>query len=231
MPCRMPAANLHHVRRNRSVARAAAVALLFTWLLPLAACNDDPATPATGQVVLDQQNLYDGVMGGQAIGRFSDISGAPDPAGTAYDLQDAQSFTAGISGRLARIRLPIVRQTGCDLPVELQLRELPGGVPDPDDGRVLGAVALPASAFAAVLKDDPDTWATFDVSGLEVQVTAGQAYCFSVRTADPKGFLYSPELDHAYAAGGSYRRNRAAGANWGGMGDWDYGFQVWVERD
>jgi len=57
---------------------------------------------------LDQQNLLDGSLGGQGIGRFSDINGDPDPDGTSFDFQDAQTFTPAVTGQLRRIKVPLV---------------------------------------------------------------------------------------------------------------------------
>ena len=195
-----------------------------------AGCDDDPASPSR-RMVLDQQNLLEGALGGQGIGRFSDINGAPDPAGTSYDFQDAQTFIAGVSGELKRIKLPIRNLYGATEPVELQIRSVLAGVPDGDDGLVLGAVSVPADSMQGVDTADPATWVCFELGSLDLQVTAGQVYSYAVRTLDTNGYNYPPELTETYTGGGGFRRNRALTATWSPMADRDFGFQVWVATD
>jgi hypothetical protein len=190
-------------------------------------------TGGEGGIVLDQENLLDGTIGGQGIGRFSDITGDPDPDGTSYDLQDAQTFVAGVSGTLVSIKVPIYNLNGATLPVTLELREVVSGKPDPDDGRVIGSVdvdasLIPSTSITDPSTTDPSTWPSFDVSRFDFSVVAGTMYCFSVRSISGIAFLYQPEISSSgYDAGAGFRRNRALGADWGG-GTVDFGFQTFV---
>lgn len=191
------------------------------------ACGSDGTGPSVPQ--LDQQNLLDGNLGGQGIGRFDPSTGAPDPAGTSFDFQDAQTFTVGISGRLVEIKVPVINnQTpAATLGVTLEITRVAQGLPD--ESQSLGQVTLPAAAFPtdANVRSDPGAWATFDLRGLQITVTAGQELAFILRTASPIGYLYNPESTSGYPSGLGYRRNRAVTTGWTVHND--FGFQTFVE--
>ena len=176
---------------------------------------------------LDQQNLLDGSIGGQGIGRFNDNNGAPDPDGTSFDFQDAQTFTPGVSGRLARIKVPLINLSGATTGVTMQIVALLDGVPD--ETHSLGEVTIPASAISTSFDDisNPAAWASFDLSGLEINVVQGQAVGFIVRTLGTASILYNPEFTSGYANGAGYRRNRALSASWSNS-EADFGFQTFV---
>lgn len=203
----------------------AAVAVLLSGTALVMGCGDSTGTPDEG--VLDQQNLLDGTLAGQSIGRFSDQDGAPDPDGTAYDFQDAQTFVAGVSGRLTRIRVAVRNVSGATLPVILEMREVVGGAPDPDDSQVIGSASVAASVIASSVNEDPATWPSFDLSSLGLDVVAGGTYSFSVRSLSTVGFLFNPEFSMSYEPGAGYRRNRASGPDWVTAGQ-DFGFQTFV---
>ena len=183
---------------------------------------------ATGETVesLDQQNLLDGELGGQGIGRFNDITGAGDPEGAAFDYQDAQTFTVGVDGRLTRITVPLVNTGGATLGVTMQLVAVVDGVPD--EGHTLAEVTIPASAISTDLASrfDPLLWATFDFSSSNINVTKGQALAFIVRTSSPIAYLYNPEFSPGYDGGAGFRRNRALTTTWSEV--FDFGFQTFV---
>lgn len=180
-------------------------------------------TPAS---TLDQQNLLDGEIGGQGIGRFNDTNGDPDPEGTSFDYQDAQSFTVGVTGQLTHIKVPLVNLQGGTLGVTMQLVLVADGVPD--ETQSLGEVTIPASAiptsFATI--GNPAAWPEFDFSSLEINVDQGQVLAFIVRTANATPYLFNPEFSSGYANGSGFRRNRALGATWTAF--MDFGFQTFV---
>jgi hypothetical protein len=183
---------------------------------------------ATGvREVLDQQNLLDGSLGGQGIGRFSDLDGTPDPNGTSFDFQDAQTFTVGTSGQLSQIKLPLVNGSSATLGVTLQIVAVLDGVPD--EAHSLGEVTIPVSAISTDLdsRSNPAEWATFDLSSLAIDVVEGQSLAFIVRSLNPGAYLYNPEFSSGYVGGTGYRRNRALTAAWSGS-DGDFGFQTFV---
>lgn len=179
---------------------------------------------------LDQQNLLDGEIGGQGIGRFDDANGMPDPDGTFFDFQDAQTFTVGVSGRLAQIKVPLINLQEATLDVTMQIVAVVDGVPD--ETHSLGEVAIPASAISTNFADfgNPAAWATFDLTGLEIDVVEGQSLAFIVRSASTSPYLYNPESTLGYANGAGYRRNRAATTTWTNNEN-DFGFQTFVIPD
>jgi hypothetical protein len=194
--------------------------------LLLASCGGGGGGGAS--IVLDQENLLDGSLGGQGIGRFSDISGAPDPSGTSFDFQDAQTFTVGIAGRLAEIHVPVFNTSGGVLPVLLEIRNVIAGVPDFDDGTIVGAVSVPAADIpTSFTPSDPTTWVVFDVTGLGIDVDVGDQLAFVVRTPDSDGYIVNPESTSGYSGGAGFRRNRAVTTSWAG-GSFDFGFRTFV---
>ena len=178
---------------------------------------------------LDQQNLLDGSLGGQGIGRFSDINGDPDPDGTSFDFQDAQTFTPAVTGQLRRIKVPLVNNQGATVGVTMQVVAVnTDGVPD--ETHVLGEVTIPASAIPTDFTGtigNPATWATFDFSSASIGTTSGQALGFIVKSLSPVSYLYNPESTNGYANGTGFRRNRALTAAWGTF-EQDFGFQTFV---
>jgi hypothetical protein len=208
-----------------SRSRFGRVAVLVAGTLFVAGCGESSTGPHAP--VLDQQNLLDGTLGGQGIGRFSDFDGSPDPTGTSYDLQDAQTFTAGISGRLTSIRVAVRNLSGASLAVILEIRNVVAGAPDPDDAQVIGSASVEGAGIVSSVTTDPSTWPSFDVQSLGVDVVAGNVYSFSVRSLSTLPYLYNPELTSGYDQGAGYRRNRALGTGWSSGGA-DFGFQTFV---
>jgi hypothetical protein len=195
-----------------------------------------PVVVGTGEIpflttgvteVLDQQNLLDGSLGGQGIGRFSDLDGTPDPNGTSFDFQDAQTFTVGTSGQLSQIKLPLVNTSSATIGVTVQIVAVLDGTPD--ESHSLGEVTIPASAISTDLgsRSNPAEWATFDLTSLGINVVRGQELAFIVRSLNAGPYLYNPEFSSGYVGGTGYRRNRALAAAWSGS-DGDFGFQTFV---
>jgi hypothetical protein len=185
------------------------------------------ATGVTSIPRLDQQNLLDGSLGGQGIGRFNDSDGSPDPNGTLFDFQDAQTFTVGTSGRLTAIKVPIINGSGAAAGVTMQIVAVVDGVPD--EGNSLGEVTIPATAISTNFDDmtNPAAWASFDLTSLEITVVQGQELAFIVRSFSVSAFLFDPEFSSGYANGSGYRRNRALSASWSNS-EADFGFQTFV---
>lgn len=202
----------------------------------LTACGLDVIGLGGPPPEIDQQNPLDGPVVDQGIGRFSELDGSPDPTGSSYDLQDAQTFVAGADGQLTFVQVAILNPDGATEPVILEIRKVepdPGTlsyapVPGDDLSSVLGRVAVPASAIVDVDPADPDTWPLFDVSVLGIEVVAGATYCFSLLTSDTVGFTVSPEVSLGYPAGAAWRRNRALDATWTQVLGADLGFRTWV---
>lgn len=208
------------------------VGLSLALGLGLVGCGDDDATPlepAAG-LTLDSESLYNGALWGLGFGRCSHAEGVADPAGTSYDFQSGQMVTARYTGVLSQLRLPIRKLDGATEPVEVQLRMLQNGIrPEPDDGLVLGAFSLPASAFVGVVPDDPATWAVFDVSAIGLELAPGREYSFTVSTVDTVGYVYNVEMTMNYGRGSAFRRNRASTTAWSEIVTGDLGFQAYVD--
>ena len=196
-------------------------------------CGEDvpptSPTPPPADPGYDQQNLYEGAIRGQGFGRFSAVDGRGDPTGAEWDLQSAQTATAGCAGVLAGIALPVRNLDGATEPVVLTLRMLQEGRrPEPDDAAVFGQVSLPAASFIGVDVLNPATWPVFDVSPLGFVVAPGMRFCFSVSTTDTVAFVLNPEFTGTYPGGGAFRRNRAADLDWSEQVHSDFGFRTWV---
>lgn len=201
--------------------------LMFTGLLCLGATN------AQAVLLLDQQNIMDGSLGGQGIGQFSDFDGSPDPSGTSFDFQDAQTFTVGINGLLSQIDLPIFNTNGGTEGVTLDIRSVSGGIPEMDDSLVLGSVFLDVAELStSVSPGDVSSWASVDISSLGIIVDVGDILAYSVRTDSTAAYLYNPEFGDTYSGGMAYRRNYAVDTAWGDFGgrsDIDFMFQTYVD--
>lgn len=191
-----------------------------------AASKFNVLTPQTA-VVLDQQNLLDGQLFGQGIGRFDDISGKGDLSGTKFDHQDAQTFVAGKTGTLEKIKLPIkdyIGKTTQGVILKL-LKQNASSVPD--ENQSLGTVSLPASSFKSLDVYNATTWPEFNVAGLAIKVSSGDKLAFSVRTTDTSGYIYNPESTEGYGPGMGFRRNAAVTSVWTATSR-DFGFQIYV---
>lgn len=218
-------------RRNWARARhrttSAAFAAGLVVLLLGTACGGSSTSPP--REVLDQENLLEGALGGQAIGRFDQGSGDPDPSGADFDYQDGQTFTAGVSGTLTRVKLPLRNLFAATDPVVLEIREVAQlGVPDTSDAGLLGTASLAASEFDSVVTGDPSTWPSFDISSQGIHVVEGHVYALTVQTISPESFIYNTENTMMYGGGEGYRRNRALGKAWPSV-SYEFGFQTFVE--
>jgi hypothetical protein len=140
--------------------------------------------------------------------------------------QDAQTFTAGVSGQLVRIRVPLVNTGLSTTGVTMEILAVAGGAPD--NATSLGQVTIPASAISANFGtiSNPTAWASFNLTSLGINVTQGQAYSFVVRTTSTIAYLYNPEFTLGYPNGSGFRRNFALGATWNAFQD--FGFQTFV---
>ena len=124
------------------------------------------ASAAHGAVIVDQeQAMVDASAGFLGIGGDS-------------EQKLAQSFTVGVDGDLAGLRLPIAGCGGGDL--VLEIREMSGGLPT---GRLLRSVTIPAS-------DVPFTYDGFTdfYFPVALAVNAGDVLAFTVQTVGAGSF-------------------------------------------
>jgi hypothetical protein len=199
--------------------RALMLATMF-----LLACSDDNSDINEPQVAqLDQQNLLDGTVSDQSIGRFVEEVGDQAP-----DHQSAQTFTVGMAGRLTRVRVPLINLDTATAGATMDIVATTS-VGVPDESRKLGEASIPTSAMArtSASRTSPDSWASFDFTNANINVTAGQRLAFILRSTSTKPINYATETTSGYAQGSGFRRNRVATANWM-QGTYDYLFQTYV---
>lgn len=190
----------------------------------LLGCKDDDDginEPAVAQV--DQQNVLDGTLSAQGIGRF-----VLEPGGQAPDHQSAQTFTVGMSGQLIRVRVPLINLNAATSGATMSIVQL-SSVGMPDDSRALGEVTVAASALPTTEanRNNPDTWVSFNFTSANINVTAGQQLAFILRSTSATEINYVAETTSGYALGTGFRRNRATTTTWT-QHAYDYGFQTYV---
>lgn len=135
------------------------MSLLFAFGLTIAMSS--VVTSARAAVVLDQSHF---VLGGLKVGLD-------------HDGQTAQSFTVGETGKLDRIDVFLfMPRPFATVPLQLSVQGLSGGVPD---GINLATDTVSASEiFAGRLGTSLNTRVTFDVSGADIDVIAGDMFAF-----------------------------------------------------
>ena len=137
----------------------------------------------------------------------------------------AQTFTAGVSGRLDRVDLPLAG--GAADPLIVEIRDTTGGAP----GAVLASASVPASG----VPDDGVPWVaiTFDAPA---SVRSGTQYAIVAHTVDrwPGGYVWFGGEGDTYGGGGSWSNVTASpsvtaqrSGPWSGPGD-DLAFKTFV---
>jgi hypothetical protein len=119
------------------------------------------------------------------------------------DVEQAMSFTAGLSGTLLQIDLFLVTGgTTADDDIQVELRPMLGGVPDPD--AFFFATALSTNDLAT----DDFEFVSLDVSAADFQVVAGVEYAIVLRALLPTtGGSWGGTSDETdYAGGDAFSR-------------------------
>ncbi len=118
-----------------------------------------------------------------------------------------QTFTVGVGGILTAIDVQVQQGTG-DVPtsdVVLTLRNtLPSGAPDRTQD--LGFVSLPVGSISPFTNFNSGPFATFDVSGLNINVSPGDVLAFELSSSTPDTnsyFVYDSQSD-IYDGGAEY---------------------------
>jgi len=148
------------------------------------------------------------------------------PVTVGYDLQRAQTFTAGVSGVLDRVSLRLENYwssppTGAVLNISVQ--KVIGGLPS---GKQIGTGAIPLSAIPA-FKSGGD-WVDIDISGAIVY--AGIQYALVLQTSVWNADVYW-WLAYQNAYGSSYTGGEMAynyGNGWITDEDFDFTFKTYV---
>lgn len=155
----------------------------------LAACG-----VASAQGVVDQSNTGQSV-GGQLFGDF----------GGAFTLNAAQTFTPGVSGQLLRVEVRTTVLGAPTLPVTLDIRPVVSGngAPETTAANALATVTVPAGQIVN------GGFTSFDLSGSNVILTAGQRVAWTLRTnqqASATGAVIGYAIDRTAAgySGGDF---------------------------
>jgi hypothetical protein len=145
----------------------------------------------------------------------------------------AQTFTAGLSGSLDQVELPLRRRAQTTLPVNIQITSVESGGA-PNNAGVLASTTAPASeiptsgtGFVAI---------TFTVPP---SVVAGTQYAIVVYTADPNEGAYewggstpNPSTGNVYAAGEPWASINSPPSTWTAERErgfvFDLGFKTYV---
>ncbi|MEM8943644.1 MAG: hypothetical protein AAGD11_00560 [Planctomycetota bacterium] len=118
-----------------------------------------------------------------------------------------QTFTVGVGGTLDSIDVQ-VQHSFAGMPTSALVLTLRSTLPDgaPDRTQDLGSVSLPAGSISAFTDFRSGPFATFDVSGLSISVSAGDVLAFELSSATPDSipyFVYDSQSD-IYAGGSEY---------------------------
>jgi hypothetical protein len=184
---------------------------LVRALIVSAALSLSLAIPAHAALVLDQhQQVIDTSLGSLVVGG-------------AYSQRLAQSWTVGIHGRLAEIRLPIACASGT---LVLEIVELRGGFPT---GRVLRTETVPAADLPLTM---PPVFQTVEISP-PIPMGPSDQYAFVL--ANPTGScgLWRSETAE-YARGQGFFNDEVNGFRWISFkefpeGTQDLSFETWME--
>lgn len=139
-------------------------------------------------------------------------------------LDHAQTFTAGITGRLTRVVLVLARgQPGA---MRIQIRSAPAGTPGVDARTVLAEGSFSTETD---LGDTPGSF-TWELGAQALDVTAGTQYAICLLTNGGE-CVWVVSLDDQYAGGAAFFRNHASPEEaWSSTVVHDMVFETWVQR-
>jgi hypothetical protein len=172
-----------------------------------------PAGASAGGPVLDQQQPS-----------FADGSATARGPDTLSPLSVAQTFTAGLSGGLDGVDLPLARAAETAGPLTVEIRSIvEGGVPGT---MVLASESVEATkvptesqglAFIEIRFDEPAT------------VEAGVRYAIVAYTGDSNFYRWGVDFSNPYAGGSSFTTRASPPVDWGGPGfEFDFAFKTFV---
>jgi hypothetical protein len=163
------------------------------------------AQVASAEEVLDQQSI-----------NMSGLGQQPSDA-----VEYAQSFTVGVSGTLSRVEVYILKILNVIQDLTVTIYDANSGVPT----TALGSATLFSSTITGTA-----AFRSVDVSGLAIDVTAGDKLAFGLRKNPDSGIHIMP-FDNAdpYAGGNAFSRNLGPPiAAWQTQSTWDFGFKTYV---
>ena len=143
---------------------------------------------------------------------------------------EAQTFTAGIGGRLDQVDVAVGKSLNGAPPLQIEIRAVVGGQPT---GAILASAAEPAASFPLTTFPSTFTSVTFAAPAV---VTAGTQYAIVARSASC-GFANcfnwaTGPSGNTYAAGSGFQSGNA-GATWtplNAFGAQDFAFKTYVAQ-
>ena len=177
-----------------------------------------PSTPLWATPILDQS--FDAVAAGSSGG-----------LNIQSDQQVAQTFTVGISGKLAGLDLQ-VRTSNASPPTGdllVDIRPTTSGVPVEDDALAFANVTIPA-ADVPIFSPITDEFVSVDLSPFSIFVTPSDVLAIVLRYFDSGSYVWLDQIEDlgdTYANGAGYARRFSP--TWGRLQpESDFGFQTTV---
>jgi hypothetical protein len=176
------------------------------------------ATSASGSVLDQSYEQPDVLIGGLSADVGTNSNGK---------IELAQSFTAGISGRLAEADLLLSGQLHQDLLLEVR-RALPSGLPSEAPDALLGAAITEFAGGPSPFNN----WVTFDFKGKGPKVTSGEHLALVLKVPGSELFSWAGDWTGPYGRGNASARSSAS------LGQWftpagpnaDFAFRTYVEQ-
>lgn len=149
-----------------------------------------------------------------------DILDQSSPAGNLSffvneELDQAQTFTVGLSGQLTQFDLFIGRAAATTDDLLIDIRQITGAAGPPTEPNAGSNIVVTVTASAVSVPTTP-SWNIFDISASNIPVLAGEEYAIALRSAsdDPVGYTWLATAADPYAGGSSYQRLVTTGAPW-----------------
>jgi hypothetical protein len=198
------------------------------------------AATASAAAIVDQVNAPGSISSGFAISNFF-------PGGNGSTGQTgAQTVTAGLTGKLTEVDLPVWNYSGYAGQFVMQIWSVSSGAPVEPPTTPLASVAVNAVSLPTTFPGtSPSGWTAFNLSSANVLVTAGQSFAIVFLAQYPAGgptYLEggwgSTFSNNTYAGGAGYLRGANASntpnyttwnSNPGNLGPFDYGFRTFVD--
>lgn len=156
-----------------------------------------------------------------AVSAPSDSAREVGTSGRTVANDVAQTFVPTISGTLSRVGVKASAGGAPSLPLIMDIRTAPGGIPDQSNSSVLGSILVVPSSLPPAF--DTQTWTYVDFSSFNIPVSAGTPMTLVLRSNQPysfpptRGYLWfaSSQGQNIYPAGGTWTRG-------GGSLEWEY---------
>jgi hypothetical protein len=182
------------------------------------------ALVAVGVLALAPAGAFAGTLDQQLTSfTSSDIIAGPEPSSSARSA--AQTFTAGLSGQLDQVDLPLAKYMQTDGPLTVEIRDVVGGAPGTT---VLASAAVPAASvplggtqqavFVAAPFDSP------------ADVAAGSQYAIVAYTGGDDVYNWGRAAADAYPGGTLFRSRQSPPLTWSASLLDDLAFKTYVAQ-